>query len=360
MSSFKKTINDWNKTKDKPLMIYGVEGCGKTTLARSLLIDYNIIYVAPENIENINIEEFIHASVSRKDILQLLSKSPGKAFLIDDFHLFKVPMQSKLVDIFRTCKIPLIIVSSRTSRTTEKLLNFSYLIELRYTNKEILNIIRKNVITDMKDAELLRFVDNCQSNLNIIFLHIHVKQNNTDRKGKTEQLTEELMNNKFSHDYFEIAEYNTVGFNFLTDIYKYIDKECIHEVYESIICGGIIESGLLNDSIHYDLLIIYNVICPHKIITDNRNSVKYLYKYNNYLSKSMICVHQHNILSELTRYFGPNIDDILINFIQNTESTLDISNNPLLIAFIFKRINYLGTILKVKNSKKSLTKRMIS
>ena len=74
----------------------------------------------------------------------------------------------------------------------------------------------------------------------------------------------------------------------------------------------------------------------------------------------MICVHQHNILSELTRYFGPNIDDILINFIQNTESTLDISNNPLLIAFIFKRINYLGTILKVKNSKKSLTKRMIS
>ena len=191
---------------------------------------------------------------------------------------------------------------------------------------------------------------------------LNVLKNNTDHKEKTENVTEHLMNNNnYSdyNDYLSIYEYNTVGLNFLTELEKYIKRDKLNilpKIYENILKGGLVESTMMNDSIYYDLLVIYNVICPHKIISENRNSKKYTYKYNNYLSKSMICIHQNNIQHDLKEVCN---DNILLKFLKDDSITLNLTDYPLMKSYIFKRINYLGTVLDMKINKKLLEKRMI-
>ena len=110
----------------------------------------------------------------------------------------------------------------------------------------------------------------------------------------------------------------------------------------------------MNDSIYYDLLILYNVICPHRTLAKIRNSKKYEYKYNNYLSKSMICIHQNNIYYDLKDIVN---DNILLKFLKNDSMTLNLTDYPLMKPYIFKRLNYLGSVIDMKINKKLLEKK---
>ena len=350
-------LNSWSKSI--PLIIYGQEGSGKTTLALNILKGYNLVKIVPENIDNINIEEYILSSIGRKDVLQMFQKSKGKALYIEDFHLFKNSIQTKIIDIIKHCKIPIVIVLSKLSRSIDLIKKHSLFFELKYTNNELITIIKKNIQTSLSNKELIQFIKDCHYNLNTILLHLNILKNNTDHKEKTENVTQDLMNNKNYNNYFSIHEYNTVGFNFLTELDKYIKRERINalsKIYENIIKGGMIESTMMNDFIYFDLLIIYNVISPHKIIGKIRNNKKYKYKYNNYLSKSMICIHQNNIYHDLQNICN---DNILLKFLKDDSITLNLNNFPLMKSYIFKRLNYLGTVLDMKINKKLLEKRMI-
>jgi len=357
-----KKLNEWDRKK--PLIIYGEPGSGKTTLALNLLEGYNLVKIMPENIENINIEEYILSSIGRKDVLQMFSNSKGKALYIEDFHIFKNNVQTKIINILKICPIPVVLITSKLGRGIEILKKHSLYFELKYTNTEIIKIIKKNVKTKLNNEQLILFSKECHSNLNIVILHLNVLKNDTDYRQKIACMTELLMNNKSSCDFGSVHEYNTIGLNFLTDLHNHLVEERLPEtlprVYDTILQGGIVESTMLNDSIYYNLLIIYNVISPHAIIRDNRNETKYIYKYNNYLSKQMICIHQNNILNELSKVFNnKNMDETLILFLKNDTHTLDISLNPMMKPYIFKRLNYLGSVLNININKKLLDKRII-
>ena len=74
----------------------------------------------------------------------------------------------------------------------------------------------------------------------------------------------------------------------------------------------------------------------------------------------MICIHQNNILNELSKVFNnKNMDETLILFLKNDTHTLDISLNPMMKPYIFKRLNYLGSVLNININKKLLDKRII-
>ena len=350
-------LNSWSKSI--PLIIFGQEGSGKTTLALSILKGYNLVKIVPENIDNLNIEEYIVSSIGRKDVLQMFDKSQGKALYIEDFHLFKNNIQTKLINIIKKCKIPIVIVLSKLSRSIDLIKKNSLFFELKYTNNELIKIIKNNVQTSLSNKELIQFIKDCHYNLNTILLHLNILKNNTDHKEKTELVTQELMNNKNYTDYFSIHEYNTVGLNFLTELEKYVKRDKINilpTIYENILKGGMVESTMMNDSIYYDLLVLYNVICPHRTLTKIRNSKKYTYKYNNYLSKSMICIHQNNIYYDLKDIVN---DTILLKFLKDDSIILNLTDYPLMRSYIFKRLNYLGTVLDMKINKKLLEKRMI-
>ena len=54
-------LNTWSKSI--PLIIYGQEGSGKTTIALEILKGYNLVKVVPENIDNINTSMIISRNV---------------------------------------------------------------------------------------------------------------------------------------------------------------------------------------------------------------------------------------------------------------------------------------------------------
>lgn len=356
MNTLKK-LDEWSKSI--PLIIYGQEGSGKTTLALNILKGYNLVKVLPENLDNVNIEEYILSSIGRKDILQMFDKSGGKALYIDDFHLFKNNIQTKLIGIIKKCNIPVVIILSKLSRSIDLIKKHSLFFELKYTNSELIKIIKKNIQTNLSNKELIQFINKCHYNLNVIILHLNILKNNTDHKEKTENVTQDLMNNEYYNDYFSIHEYNTISLNFLTELKNYVKKEkmdILPAIYENILKGGMIESTMMNNSIYFDLLVLYNIICPHKIISEIRNNKKYIYKYNNYLSKSMICIHQNNIHHDLKNIYN---DNILLKFLKEDNTTLNLNNFPLMKPYIFKRLKYLGTVLDMKINKKLLEKRII-
>ena len=150
MNTSKKSWSElkiWSKSI--PLIIYGQEGSGKTTLALDILKGYNLIKIVPENIDNLDIEEYILSSISRKDVLQMFHRSPGKALYIEDFHLFKNNIQTKLINIIKKCKIPIVIVLSKLSRSIDLIKKNSLFFELKYTNGELIKII-KNIYLRLK------------------------------------------------------------------------------------------------------------------------------------------------------------------------------------------------------------------
>ena len=285
----------------------------------------------------------------------MFSKSVGKALYIEDFQLFKTNIQNKLVSIIRDCKIPSVIVTTKINRSIESLKKFSFFVELSPSIDDIIQIVHTTMDPGMNKTQLVSFIRDCHMNLNIILLHLSIQKNNTDHKEKTEIITRELMNNKSYTDYFSLSEYNTIGFNLLNDLSLYIDHDRIVDVYESIIQGGLLESSPQNDSIYFDLLILHNVMYPHKIISESRNSKLYSYKYNNYLSRSMICVHQNNIHHELS-HIGGISDDTLLHILQNNDIIVDLSKDSLLKSFIFKRLKYLSSVINMIMNKKLLEK----
>ena len=70
----------------------------------------------------------------------------------------------------------------------------------------------------------------------------------------------------------------------------------------------------------------------------------------------MICIHQNNIQQDLELICD---DDTLIHFLEDDTIVLNITSFPLMKSYIFKRLNYLGTVLDMKISKKILEKRVI-
>mgnify|MGYP001192076319 CR=1 FL=1 len=356
MKPFDTNVDEWKQNKQKPLIIFGRSGSGKSTLAQKLLDGYNLIRVSPENIENINIEEYILSSIGRKDIMQMFSTSIGKALYIDDFQLFKTAVQSKLVSIIRDCKIPSVIVTTKINRSIDSLKKFSFFVEIAPSINDIIQIVCATMDPGMNKTQLANFIRDCHLNLNIIFLHLSVQKNNTDHKERTENITKELMNTQSYSDYYSLSEYNTVGFNLLHDLSRYMDHDRIVDVYDSIILGGLVESFPQNDSLYYDLLILHNVIFPHKIISEYRNNKTYSYKYNNYLSRSMICVHQNNIHQELSSTLHKNFDDTLLHILLNPEAQVDLSTHSLMKSFIFKRLKYLSSVIDIKMNKKRIEK----
>ena len=93
-----------NYEKDgKPLFIRGIDGNGKTTLAKEILKDYSIIHI---NIDFIygkgDVIEYVENSINKKDVFFMFDKKKVvKALLIDDLQLYIKTNKGFLKEIIR-------------------------------------------------------------------------------------------------------------------------------------------------------------------------------------------------------------------------------------------------------------------
>ena len=108
-------IHQWiqGKYKEKPLIIYGCNGVGKTSLANYILqsfikIEINIDFCKT----NRSLSTFLDLSLYKKSITMMFEKLRSKALLIDDLKYIQGNDKSLFKSINNFCKIPLIINAS--------------------------------------------------------------------------------------------------------------------------------------------------------------------------------------------------------------------------------------------------------
>ena len=81
------TIETWKTNLDRPLVILGIHGSGKTQLANRLLSDYTVIRI-DETIKNP--QPYIDSALNRKDVSMMFTKKRYKAILFDSNLLHTV------------------------------------------------------------------------------------------------------------------------------------------------------------------------------------------------------------------------------------------------------------------------------
>ena len=78
----KIVIEKWHKSYDKPLLISGKIGIGKTSLYETLLKNYTIVVIEHKLVKNY--DEFIKNTIYETDISMMFSKRKYKAIIFDN------------------------------------------------------------------------------------------------------------------------------------------------------------------------------------------------------------------------------------------------------------------------------------
>ncbi|ANS04247.1 hypothetical protein [uncultured Mediterranean phage] len=267
----KKTINLWKNIKDKLLFIIGDSYSGKTILARDLLKDYHIIELNTDlNKCKGCIKEYIHSTLYRKDIFMMLQTNKNyKALLIDDLQLFNKydkKSLSRLNDIFKTNNYvnhPIIVTCDiTTSKMIKYIKEISYIVSLQSKTKPILystNDIQKINFTkelSIKEAVRIFTSENQMISLNILE-------------------------------------------NVPSMIYKKDLINILSKIYESICISDNLESTYYTNHENAIQHITFNsCVIPYKILVNKKKNNSTL-RYNSYISKSLIQIHNQTLVSSL-------------------------------------------------------------
>ena len=300
--SYKHKITTWLSTKDKPLFIIGEDGTGKTTLAKDILKDHHIIHINSEHLKyKRDLKDYITNSLFKKDILMMCSSNNHyKALLLDDLQLFVSYDKSNLKDIYKFLKgysythNPIIVICNTVHNKYINLIKeLSVVIDIGY-NPLLYKKIAKKIATQ-KSKNI--------TNLHSVKLRSQGYDIHNDEQYKLLDLLPILFSSKKDiSDVFTLcsSEYTILSLNMLENlpnIMKHGYLTNLYALYETICIGDYIESKYIDKHIDSDILIYFNCVYPYYICNDCiSNTGTYKFTYNSYISKSLIQIHNQNIL----------------------------------------------------------------
>ena len=304
-------LNQWLTNKDKPLFITGYSGCGKTYIAKQLLKDYHIITINSEYIKHSkDITEHLTSSLLKKDIFMMISSnSQYKALLIDDIQLFSQldkPNLTKIYKFIQTLQYelhPIILICDETEDKCIKLMKkIAYVVDIQFNLSYYQDIFHKKQIP----IDKLRAILPKTKNLNTILTTIDNFSTILNDINKTNDETIEkcLLNNYNCNELFRkcSSDYSIISLNLLENI-PYIIKDCnkknIYDIYESVCIDDYMEYKYIQNNLDLELRLYYSCIKPIYCIKQNPIKINKL-KYNTYVSRSIIQIHNQNILQNNT------------------------------------------------------------
>lgn len=325
-------LNRWIINKDKPLFITGYDGCGKTYWANELLKDYHIININSEHIKfNKDIIEYLESSLLKKDIFMMISKDVVyKALIVDDIQLFiksdKMALSKihKFVQNIDLDKYPIIFICNATeSKCCKSIKLMSYVIEIKYNNQHYRDILRDKfdvgkIDNLMKQTKNLNTIMACSDNFNEI---------NNDYNETVDITLNNILSKKYNIvDIIRLcsADYTVLSLNMienLSTVSKSIRTDILYASYRSVIYGDYIDYKYIQNNIDIDIRIVFSCVIPLLIIKPYIDNVINL-KYNKYISRSIIQIHNQVILRDETEiylgiiknmYKSLTDDDIIIN-----------------------------------------------
>ena len=306
-------LNSWIKNKDKPLFITGYDGCGKTYWANELLKDYHTININSEHIKfSKDITDFLESSLFKKDIFMMISSdNKYKALLIDDIQLFIQSDKSTLSKIHKFVqsinyrKYPIIFICNETEdKCCKSMKLMSYVIEIKYNQKHY-----RDILLDKFDNDIISSFIKQTKNLNTI---ISTAGNFDEIKKDKEEPVDVTLHNILTKDYSITdiirlcsSDYTVISLNILENIpylIKLLNYNILHDSYKSVIYDDYIEYKYIQNNIDVDVRIFYSCVYPLLSIKPFINNIVKL-KYNKYISRSIIQIHNQTILRDETELY---------------------------------------------------------
>ena len=301
-------INDWKISKNKPLIIYGQNGCGKSTLAKEILEDSVIKTIDSLYLKNNeNLYEEIYDCIKKNNITMMFSQGVKKRSLIlDDLDIFSKHDKKSFKSIisfiseynYYNCKV-IIICNDKfiINRTISKIKSFK--LKLEYNISQYYKIAKNILIENSKNInfeEINKLLNKSKYNLNIFKSNIkETKCDSIDNFDNSDILYKDIIHFKYElTDILRIYrnEKITISLNLLENISKYItDIDTISKIYKNFELSDIIETKYINYtdiSGYYIILTIYYI----KNLLKKINNNKYYNLINNkYISRSLICTY---------------------------------------------------------------------
>ena len=315
-------IQQWinGKYKEKPLIIYGNTGIGKTSLANYILRDFIKIDV---NIDfcktNKTLDTFLDLSLYKKSITMMFERLKSKALLIDDLKYIQENDKTlfKQVLDFSKRKVthPVIyIVNNISHKLVQTIYKKAFPIHISFTEKQYISILKEFYVKDttINYSELIQ-----KSNYNFHNIQMNLKfyQGKTDtiqtfQKNEEELFT--LIQKVYRMDSLEdiyrsiINDHTIISLNIL--------QNCIDWIYNSklsyqdmvYLIHNIFLSYCIGDTFNHQLQKLYDWDLMNYMITSTTVfPLRYLsyYKitmkdmvYNKYLSRSIIYTYNNKLL----------------------------------------------------------------
>ena len=337
-------IDQWKsqKYKEKPIILYGNSGIGKTTLANYILQDFIKIEINIDFCKNCkSLDHFIDMSVNKESITMMFEKKKKKCILFDDLkyiqendkHLFK-----QIINFSKKKKdYPIIYIFNTISHKLAQIIyKNSYPIHLEYTVNQITEILKKFYFQNEKNINYSELIYNSNNNFHNILVNKEFYQKNTNNIQKIDKIDDDL--SKLLIDIYEmdsledkyrysVNDYNILSLNILENCIQWIFKlkipygkkmNLINKIY-SLNCINDIFYNKLHKNKVWNLFehnITYSIIIPLYYLSQY-NAVLNPIHYNKYISNSIIYTYNIKLLDE----YGINctILSCIYNLIQNKQ-----------------------------------------
>lgn len=316
--------------KEKPLVILGGSGCGKSQLAKYLLKDFTTIVINSENCRNTpNLTDYLNDSLYKKSITMLFRKQrPYKSLIFDDLDYIRLNDKSLFKSIIQFSKEshrqhPIIyIVSSLDNKDIKYLYNHCYPICIQFTEKQLYVIVRdyfRNNEKHCKPTFIKQLIDKCHSNFHSIQsnLSFHKKKEciQSYEKKETDHIKyyNHLVNECSLQDLFRVTScnYTIISLNILQNYSRSIDEsQNLSDKEKITILDKIYHSICLGD--YYGQLYLSNYssgLDESQILLDIGIPVIYLRKYKpmihsftytKIISKCIIYTHHLKLLKQVS------------------------------------------------------------
>lgn len=336
----KQVCNEWIQSnyKEKPIIILGDTGCGKTRLANYLLRDFTNVCINSDNCRNIpNLTKYLNDSLYKKSIAMLFEKKhPYKSLIFDDLdyirnndkHLFKSIIQFSK-ESHRDHPI-IYIISSLENKEIKYLYNRCFPIHIQLTKEHVYSIVRDYfVIEKQKPSYIKRLIQQCHSNFHSIQsnLSFHKKKETIQSYEKSERdnvrYYNYIINECPLNDLFRVTscDHSIISLNLLENSSKIIDsmnelsdiqKVTILDKMYSHICLSDYFGQLYLPYYSYgldEIFILLNIIIPISYLR-KCNPQLLSFMYTKTISKCIIYTHHMKLMDQ----FFIDYEDLYILF----------------------------------------------
>jgi hypothetical protein len=339
----KRFIKQWlnSKYSEKPIIIYGNSGIGKTSLTDYILKDFIKITIDIEFCKNSkSLEEYLEMSLYKKSITMMFDTNIRKKVLVfddlkyiqsNDKNLFKQIMDFSKKKV----NFPVLYIFQTVNhKMVQSIYKKCFPIHLSLTNKQIKTILQSYY--PVKGIELTQLMNKSMSNFHSMKINIDLYRSNTSSIHKYEKKyddTFELIHEMYGKNIFDYyrhatSDYTVVSLHILENCVQWIFKDKRLSYHKKrMLLKRIYLANTIGDNLYYKIhlyndwgfinhIITNTIMSPLQLLSKNKIKINEKV-YNKYLSRSIIYTYNSKLLT--MNGLNTNVLSIIYSLFRNKE-----------------------------------------